>query len=67
MSSIKEFPLSVIEKLDYYVYLLIDPGTNQVFYVGKGTGNRIFAHINAVISDGMPTVAGTDEKSAAPN
>ncbi len=57
MSHIQEFPLSVIEKLDYYVYLLIDPETNQVFYVGKGTGNRIFAHINAALAD-----AGVGEK-----
>jgi len=33
MAFILEFPLSVIEKLDYYVYLLIDPKNNQVFYV----------------------------------
>lgn len=47
-----KFPISVIEKLGYYVYFLIDPTTtpNQVFYVGKGTGNRIFAHINVAIS-----------------
>lgn len=50
MSQITEFPKSVIEKLGYYVYLLIDPETNKVFYVGKGTGNRIFAHINSAIS-----------------
>lgn len=50
MNQITEFPKSVIEKLGYYVYLLIDPTTNKVFYVGKGTGNRIFAHINDAIS-----------------
>lgn len=50
MSQINKFPKSVIEKLGYYVYLLIDPKTNKVFYVGKGTGNRIFAHINTAIS-----------------
>lgn len=50
MSQIKEFPKSVIEKLGYYVYLLINPTTNNVFYVGKGTGNRIFNHINDAIS-----------------
>jgi hypothetical protein len=50
MNQINEFPRSVIEKLGYYVYLLTDPTTNKVFYVGKGTGNRIFAHINRAIS-----------------
>lgn len=54
MAPIQEFPLSVIEKLDYYVYLLIDPENNQVFYVGKGTSNRIFAHITAALKDEMP-------------
>jgi len=50
MNLIKEFPKSVIEKLGYYVYLLIEPTTNKVFYVGKGTGNRIFNHINDAIT-----------------
>ncbi len=55
MAFIQEFPLSVIEKLDYYVYLLIDPENKQVFYVGKGIGNRIFAHINAALTDATPS------------
>ena len=33
------------EKLKYYVYLLIDPRNDEVFYVGKGKGGRITAHI----------------------
>ena len=41
MNQINEFPRSVIEKLGYYVYLLTDPTTNKVFYVGKGTGSKI--------------------------
>lgn len=28
----------------FYVYALVDPRDNTVFYVGKGTGNRIFSH-----------------------
>ncbi|PIZ62884.1 hypothetical protein COY17_01680 [Candidatus Saccharibacteria bacterium CG_4_10_14_0_2_um_filter_52_9] len=35
---------STIEHLKYYVYLLIDPRDNQIFYVGKGKGNRINSH-----------------------
>jgi uncharacterized protein len=54
MAHIQEFPMSVVEKLDYYVYLLIDPETNQIFYIGKGTGNRIFAHVYAAITDETP-------------
>ena len=50
MNQTNEFPRSVIEKLGYYVYLFTDPTTNKVFYVGKGTGNRIFDHLNRAIS-----------------
>ena len=35
---------TAIEKLEYYVYLLIDPRNNEIFYVGKGKGNRINQH-----------------------
>ena len=34
----------VIEQLKWYVYLLIDPRDGEILYVGKGHGNRIFAH-----------------------
>jgi len=40
---------ATIEKLGYYVYLLIDPREgaedNGVFYVGKGTQKRALAHL----------------------
>jgi len=35
----------VAERLEHYVYLLIDPRDQQVFYVGKGQGGRCFQHI----------------------
>ncbi|MFM9959698.1 MAG: LEM-3-like GIY-YIG domain-containing protein [Planctomycetaceae bacterium] len=44
--SIDAFPPEVIEKLKTYVYRLIDPRNGETFYVGKGKGNRVFAHIH---------------------
>jgi len=42
---------STIEKLDCYVYLLIDPRNNKVFYVGEGKGNRINQHLLGALDD----------------
>ncbi len=44
--AIKKFPSRVVRNLGYYVYLLIDPEKNEIFYVGKGKGNRCFEHLN---------------------
>ncbi len=35
----------VEEQLSCYVYLLIDPRTDEAFYVGKGVGSRCFSHL----------------------
>jgi len=43
------WPPSVAEQLGWYVYRLIDPRNGETFYVGKGKGNRVFAHIRAEI------------------
>ena len=43
---VKRFPACVTRELKYYVYLYIDPETNQVFYVGKGKGNRALSHMD---------------------
>lgn len=40
----KKLNQSTIEKLEYYVYLLKDPTNGEIFYVGKGKGNRINSH-----------------------
>jgi len=41
------FSPEVSRKLGWYVYRLIDPRNGETFYVGKGRGNRVFAHIRA--------------------
>lgn len=37
----------MITQLKTYVYRLIDPRNGETFYVGKGKGNRVFAHVHA--------------------
>lgn len=44
-----EFSQATIEKLGYYVYCLVDPRNKTIFYIGKGCGNRIFAHEQEVV------------------
>lgn len=44
-----EFTSEAIEKLRWYVYKLIDPRNGEVFYVGKGKGNRVFSHVNGAL------------------
>lgn len=34
----------------FYVYFLIDPRTDVIFYVGKGTGKRVRRHVKVAIS-----------------
>lgn len=49
VSDARIFSPFVCERLRYYVYLLRDPRNGQVFYIGKGLGNRVFAHAAAAL------------------
>ncbi|MDA3038484.1 MAG: hypothetical protein O3C27_02960 [Actinomycetota bacterium] len=41
----RQLPPEVAERLGpFYVYVLVDPRDESVFYVGKGTGERLLAH-----------------------
>ena len=46
---IKTIPQAAIEQLKYYVYRLIDPRDNEVFYIGKGEGNRVLDHVQGTL------------------
>lgn len=39
-----KIPYEASQALGFYVYALRDPRDGQVFYVGKGVGDRVFAH-----------------------
>jgi hypothetical protein len=39
------FSKSVADKLQYYVYRLIDPSNGESIYIGKGRADRVFEHV----------------------
>ena len=66
----QSFPEKLIEDLGYYVYMYSDPKTKKPFYVGKGTGNRAFSHLNFDVDDtedSSEKLKKIDEKFAAYN
>lgn len=50
---ITNFQRKTKEKLGHYVYLLVDPRSEKIFYVGKASGNdRAFDHLTAKPGEG---------------
>jgi len=39
-------PKVVEERLGFYVYAYIDPANGEIFYLGKGKGDRALAHLS---------------------
>ena len=50
MTMIQDFSPNTEEALKYYVYLLVDPRDNKIFYVGKGKGDRVFNHLHCALT-----------------
>jgi len=62
-----KFDSSIFDKLNHYVYRLVDPRNGQTFYVGEGYGNRVFAHVKWVEEQntkGFYETLGTEEEKA---
>lgn len=47
----EDFSEEVKQKINYYVYRLIDPRNGETFYVGKGKNDRVFQHIQEKIDE----------------
>ena len=53
----KMFMTEITDKLEHYVYRLLDPRNGETFYVGMGSDNRVFEHVFVQASKGNGWVA----------
>lgn len=49
------FSPRAFDAVGIYVYALIDPRNDEVFYIGKGTGNRVFDHAKDALTSPLKT------------
>jgi uncharacterized protein len=47
VNPVSRIPPEVADHLGFYVYIYVDPRDGEVFYVGKGQGSRVMAHLSA--------------------
>lgn len=40
----------ITDKANYYVYALLDPANNEIFYIGKGKNQRVVDHIKEALN-----------------
>lgn len=48
---LEKFNSEICEQLKWYVYRLVDPRDGSTFYVGRGINNRIFDHVNGLLTN----------------
>lgn len=51
-----KFSTTIKEALHFYVYCLVDPRDNKIFYIGKGTGDRVFQHAEDSLNENLSTL-----------
>ena len=59
----KQLTPEVANALKAYVYVYIDPRNGEIFYIGKGRGNRLFAHLGD-LSETDKTIKISDIKAS---
>lgn len=52
----------VVQRLNHYVYRLIDPRNGETFYVGVGKGKRVLDHVRGVLDADRTTDADGDDE-----